>query len=112
MKAKAKAKKKRTKFVVAWAEYLVNEHKDQLGCGAFRRTFDTAEGAHRAIMDSIYNDTRIYLQQQVDAEIIDPIKDGDVDEVVRDGLWYDDVDLVKFTTRDIEYVYCVQEIEV
>ena len=107
---KAKAKKKRTKFVVAWAEYLVSEHKNKVDCGAFHRLYDTADEAHKAIMESIRYDAKTYLEEVNDGD--SEVKDRDIDEFVGEGLWYNNTRRVKFGMTDIEYVYEVEEIEV
>lgn len=102
-----KAKKK---FVVAWAEFLVNEHKNRVACGTFRRLYDTAEDAHKAILDSIRYDAKTYLEEVNDGDR--DVNDRNIDEFVGEGLWYNNTRRVKFDMTDIEYVYEVEEIEV
>lgn len=107
---KAKAKKKRTKFVVAWAMYLTNEHKDQLACGAFGKTYSTRKSAYNAIMREIRWDAYAYINETESPN--DPITDDQVDEVVCDWVWYKDAWCVKYATTDTEYVVNVNKIEV
>ncbi len=108
---KAKAKKKRTVYVVAWADYIGSEHKDALGCGVFGETYSTMKAAHDAIMSNIRSIVKGFLDELA-CQSDEPYDKSGIDGIVADCVWRDEADSVRFEYHDIENAYEVQEIEV